>query len=124
MLVIPGNESRDLNDLEIVVRGGEEWVRWGTLLHRPMETVRSLPLGATTPVAVGPEGYAEWRSIPAVTSATNVSISGGTSWRLYDSDFQLLGNGAATGQEVVPAGGPGYLVVWGTPGAAVSVKVE
>jgi len=125
MLVIPGNNSRDLNDLDVVVRGGEEWARWGSYLHRPLETVPVLPRGATTAVPIGPERYAEWRSVQAGASAVSVSVSGATAWRFYDASFLPLGNGGATGEVVLPAGaGLGHLMLYGTAGGSVGVAVE
>ena len=125
MVVIPGNDGRDLNDLDVVLQGGEEWVRWGSFLHRPLQTVPVLPRSATTPVAIGPEGYAEWRSVQGRASAVKVSVSGATAWRFYEAGFQLLGNGAEAGEVVLPAGpGLGYLLVYGVPGGSVGVTVE
>jgi CubicO group peptidase (beta-lactamase class C family) len=125
MVVIPGNNGRDLNDLDVVLRGGEEWVRWGSFLHRPLETVPVLPRGAVTPVAIGPEEYAEWRSVQGGASAATVAVSGATAWRFYDASFRLLGNGAEAGEVALPAGaGPGYLLVYGVAGGSVGVSVE
>jgi hypothetical protein len=125
MLVIPGNNGRDLNDLDVVVRGGEEWVRWGDAMHRPLATVPLLPPGATTPVSIGPDGYAEWRAVKAGAAPLAITVTGSNAWRMYAPDFQLLGSGGATGQVTIPAGeGLGHLMLFGVPESRIGVTVE
>ncbi len=125
MLVIPTNNGRDLNDLVIVVKEGEEWVRWGDGMYRPLATVPRLPLGATTPVPIGAEGYAEWRDVEAGFAPRIVSVTGATSWKLYDPGFGLFGSGGTTGRMTVPAGaGTWRLMLFGAPGSPVGVTVE
>ncbi|MFZ4514118.1 MAG: serine hydrolase domain-containing protein [Geothrix sp.] len=124
MVVIPGNYGRDLNDLEVVVRGGEEWLRWGGWLHRPMATVPILPAGMSSRVLIGAEGHSEWRSLRVGALPLRVSVSGASAWRCYDQGFNLLASGEASGQGTLPAGaGLGYLQLFGTPGASFSVAV-
>ena len=118
-------EGRDLNDLDIVVQGGEEWVRWGDWLHRPTATVPVLPAGSTNTVVLGVEGYSEWRAVQAGAAPVTVSISGAYAWRFYGPDFTPLTSGAATGQATLPAGtGLGYLALFGTAGGSVRVTVD
>ena len=125
MLVIPVMNGRDLNDLDVVVKGGEEWVRWGDFLHRPAATVPVLPAGSTNTVVIGVEGYSEWRAVQAGAAPVTVSISGAYVWRFYGPDFTPLTSGAATGQATLPAGtGLGYLALFGTAGGSVRVTVD
>jgi CubicO group peptidase (beta-lactamase class C family) len=125
MLVLPGNFGRDMNDLDVVVKGGEEWVRWGDAMHRPLATVPLLPPGATTLVSIGPDGYAEWRAVKGGAAPLAVTVAGAVAWRFYSPDFQLLGSGGATGQVTMPAGeGLGHLMLFGAPGTSVGVTVE
>ena len=125
MLVIPGLMGRDLNDLDIVVRVGEEWVRWGGWLHRPTATVPVLPAGVTNTVVIGVEGYSEWRAVQAGAAPVTVSVSGAYAWRFYGPDFTPLASGAATGQATLPAGtGLGHLALFGTAGGSVRVTVD
>ena len=125
MLVIPGLQGRDLNDLDIVVKGGEEWVRWGDWLHRPTARVPVLPDGTTNTVVIGVEGYSEWRAVQAGVAPVTVSISGAYAWRFYGPDFTPLASGAATGQATLPAGtGLRYLALFGTAGGSVRVTVD
>jgi len=42
MLLIPQELGGDLKDVDIEIRGGEEWIRLGSYLYRPRETVLSL----------------------------------------------------------------------------------
>ena len=124
MLLIPGLQGTDINDLDVVVRGGEEWLRWGGYLHRPLETVPVLPAATTSPVAIGPEGFAEWRSVQRGAGQVSLSISGARAWRLYDDSFQTLKYGGPSDQAVVASGtGLAYLMLFGDAGGNVTVAV-
>jgi hypothetical protein len=124
MLVIPGMNGRDLNDLDIVNQGGEEWLRWADSLHRPLATVPLLPAGASTAVSIGPEGYAEWRTVQAGAAPVQLSISGTSAWRFYDAEFQALASGTASGETSLSAGtGLGYLLLFGPAHTRASVTL-
>ena len=125
MLVIPGMNGRDLNDLDVVVKAGEEWVRWGDATYRPLATVPTLSPGSTTSVSIGPEGYAEWRDVEAGPVPRTIQVTAATAWKLYDPDFLLAGSGGAGGRATVPAGAGGwYLTLFGAAGYQVGVSVE
>ena len=126
MLLLPGLTGTDMNALDVVVRGGEEWLRWGGYLHRPLETVPVLPAATTSPVAIVTKGYAEWRSVQLKVFPVQVSISGARAWRLYDKSFTTLASGGASGQPEVPSGAVtefAYLMLFGDAGASVTVTV-
>ena len=78
LLKIPVDLGRDLNDVVIVPKNGEEWVRYGSTLYRPQATVPILPVGTST-VTIGSEGYAEWRQVPV---AGLVTFAGATAWKV------------------------------------------
>jgi hypothetical protein len=125
MLLIPGLQGTDLDDLDVVVRDGEEWLRWGGYLHRPLETVVALPAAAASTVVIGAEGFAEWRSIACGTGSAAVAITGASAWRLYDATFQPLGSGGDGGQAALPTdAGLVYLMLQGDAGGSVSVTVQ
>ena len=123
ILLIPGMQGTDLNALDVVVRDGEEWIRWGGYLHRPLETMPVLPAATTSKIALGPEGFAEWRSVQLKeTSSVSVSLSGARAWRLYYDDFQTQKSGGPSEQPVIPAGkGLAYLMLFGDAGSNVTV---
>ncbi len=124
MLVIPGNHGRNLEDLEILVRQGEEWTRSGGYVNRPLETVPRLPVGATTSVPMGPEGWAEWRSVPLGGSAMPVTVTGARAWRTYGSAFEMLEGLNGDGTFTFPAvsqPGLGWLLLHGPAGGTVTV---
>jgi CubicO group peptidase (beta-lactamase class C family) len=116
-LQIPGNFGRDQEDLFVVPRGGEEWMRWAATLFRPLATVPALSAEANS-VAIGAEGYAEWR---VVQTPATLHISGARTWYLYDGEsFEKLAKGAGEPADVeAPAGS--YLVVFGPASSSVSV---
>jgi CubicO group peptidase (beta-lactamase class C family) len=124
MLLLPGLTGTDMNALDVVVRGREEWLRWGAYLHRPIETVPVLPAATTTLVAIGSEGYAEWRSVQLRESPVSVSISGARAWRLYNAKFETLKSGGPSNQPVLtPGTGLAYLMLFGDAGGNVTVAV-
>ena len=99
-LQIPAVGSRDMEDAMIETHGADEWVRWGSELFRPQDTVPALVDGPNT-VDFGPEGYAEWRT---VTKSTGVHIGAGTAWFLYDADSSYVGSGTTLPADVIVAG--------------------
>ncbi len=124
MLSIPGFSGMDLNDLDVVARGVEEWLRWGGYLHRPLETVPVLPAASISTVTVDPVGDAEWRSVQRRAAQVSLSISGARAWRLYDDSFQTLKSGGPGDQPVLtPGTGLAYLMLFGDAGSNVTVEV-
>jgi hypothetical protein len=108
-----------------VVRSGEEWLRWGGYLHRPLDTVPVLPKATTSSSAIGPEGFAEWRSVQLGADQVSISISGARAWRLYYDDFKTQKSSGASDQPAVPAGtGLAYLMLFGDAGSNVTVTLK
>jgi len=115
-MLIPVDMGRDLNDVEIESRNGEEWVRCGSSIHRPLDTVPAFAAGTVT---IGSEGYAEWRKLQ---SGGSVSISGAIAWKLYDPDMKKLvaaGKGSGT---VSGAAAGSYLMLYGTANSSITLK--
>lgn len=108
MLYIPQLMGTELNDVVPETRDSREWIRFGSYLFRPQETVQVLNTGA---VAIGADGLSEWRSLNA-TAAKTVTITPAAEtgrWKLYDADFKQLeaGRGAKT---LTLSGGMRYLL--------------
>ncbi len=117
-LKIPMELGRDLNDVVIETRNGEEWVRCGSTLYRPQASVPALPQGVST-VAVGAEGFAEWRRLPATGSVT---ILGSSAWKLYDGGIELQRSGTGSGSVNVETAGS-YLMLYGKPNTVILLTV-
>ena len=116
--------GRDIDALDTMMRSGEEWLRHGSYLHRPLSTVPLLSSGTTTTVLIGTEGYAEWRSIASGSGSKTIAMTGARAWSIYGPDFTLLGIGGTGNNATLPAGtGLGYLQLYGTTGGSVSVTV-
>jgi len=125
MLVIPQLNGRDLDDLDIEQRDGEEWVRFGSYLHRPLASVPLLPGGATEVVTIGPEGFAEWRAVAGDVAPVEVDITTTGAWQLYDGTFTGVANGRGSAVASLPAGGGlGHLMLFGDPGQTVTVATR
>jgi len=109
MLLIPQVNGRDLNDVVIETRGGEEWFRSGSCLYRPLETIQPLRSGTVT---IGMEGLAEWRLLDAAGVTKTVTITpavAGGHWKIYDSDFKQIETGEGA-KSVTLSGGMYYLL--------------
>ena len=125
MLTIPQISGRDLDDLNIVVRGGVEWIRLGSYLFQPLAAVPVLTRGAAATVTIGPEGYAEWRSVASDVTPAKVTITTTGAWRIYDPKFTSLANGKGNGVASLPQGsGLGYVILFGDPGQTIMVAVQ
>lgn len=115
-LKIPVVQGRDLDDVVIETRVGEEWVRVGSCLFRPLAGV---PIFASTSatLGIGSEGLAEWRRLAA---AATLTIAGAEAWRLYDSTLAYRDSGTGNAEmTAVPEGA--YLLVYGAANATITL---
>jgi hypothetical protein len=117
-LKIPFNSSRDLNDLEVIERGSEEWLRIGSSVFRPLEGLATLGAGAHA-LAIGPEGYAEWRRLGVFSP---LSISGCSHWKLFNDEYEQLAAGAGDARNV-GSQRAAFLWVVGKPGATIKIAL-
>lgn len=118
-LKMPYVQGRDLDDVLVELRNGEEWVHVGSSLFRPQSSVLALASGNST-VMTGTEGFSEWRQLPA---AGAVSLNGTSAWKLYDANFRLLESGGDGGHtSAVPAGA--YLLIYGAANTGVGGTVS
>ena len=125
MLIIPQLNGRDLDDLNIALRNGVEWIRFGSYMHQPLSSVVVMPRNTTSKVTIGPEGYAEWRAIATDVNPVRINISTIGAWRIYDPSFTNLANGKGNGVASLPAGsGLGYLTLFGDPGQTITMTVQ
>ena len=116
-LTVPNAQGRDLNDLRVEPRTDGEWLRFGAALYRPLSSVPAITAGSGA-VMIGPDGYVEWRTVPAGGS---VMISGNGRWKAFSVDGAPVGAGDADGAEVtVPAGA--RLALFGPAGAVLQVR--
>ncbi len=119
-LKIPIIAGTDLNDVVVEPRAGDEWLRIGSVLYRPQATLRALMAGNHT-VTIGPEGFGAWFRLPA---SGTVSIASSTAWKVLDAGLVLRASGENVGSTPLPGeGDAAYLLVYGAPGAAVSVTL-
>jgi CubicO group peptidase (beta-lactamase class C family) len=109
-ILIPAINGRDLSDINVIHRGDEEWLREGSTLYRPLDTIPAAPSGEAA-VVIGPEGYTEWRRLPP---EVKFSVTGADAVKLYDEDFvPLEPETNKTGK------GGAILAMFGAPGSTV-----
>ncbi|MCX5838701.1 MAG: serine hydrolase [Deltaproteobacteria bacterium] len=113
MLLIPQKHGKELDDVVIETHAGKEWIRFGSYLHRPQETVQALSNGT---VSVGAEGLAEWRSLDATGITKTVTITPAVAdgrWKIFNSKFEQMETGAGT-KTVTLSGGTYYFLFHNT----------
>jgi CubicO group peptidase (beta-lactamase class C family) len=109
MLLIPQKSGKELDDVVIENRAAEEWIRFGSYLYRPQETIQALSNGT---VSIGAEGLAEWRSLDAAGTTKTVTITpivAGGQWKIYNSKFEQIETGEGA-KSVTLSGGTYYLL--------------
>ncbi|MEW6548779.1 MAG: serine hydrolase domain-containing protein [Spirochaetota bacterium] len=112
-ILVPAVNGRDLMDVDVIGRGEEEWLREGSIVYRPLDSVPSAAPGETA-LAIGPEGYAEWRRLPG---ESKFSVTGAAATKLYDENFAPLDDSTdKTGQ------GGAYIALFGAPGQAIRIS--
>lgn len=110
---------RALQDAGMETWEGQEWLRLGSCLYRPLSGV---PLLATGPsaVSIGTDGFAEWRQLPP---AGTLSLSGATYWFIYDAGFKELASGMGSGVPSFSGAGAKYLMLFGAKGATIDLNL-
>lgn len=119
-LKIPYIYGRDLCDFVIVPQAGEEFVRLGSDMYRPLSNVPVLTTAATNTVTIGAESYAEWRHL---TSSAMLSIQGSADWKLYDGNFRILATGTGIMSGLL-APADAYLVIFGEANTSVTTSLS
>jgi len=110
--------TRDINDLFVETREGEEWLLWGSNLYRPLWTVPEL-VDRWNRVEIGDDGLGEWRKVSSVEA---VSIAGASIWYLFNEDLSELSWGQGDGITKTFDGGDNYLLVQGKAGQLIRVR--
>lgn len=110
-LVIPQIKGRDLNDVVIEKRGGQEWLRIGSFLFRPRDGAGILKAGRNS-IVVASDSTAEWRFVDLSGGSTLLGINPDTpdgTWRIYDGSLKHVETGKGKKDVTLP-GGKYYLV--------------
>lgn len=118
-LLIPQIVGRDLADLSVEIWEGQEWLRLGSYLYRPLSRIAPLALGYST-VRIGAGGFVEWRRLPATGTIT---ISGSTGWKVLSSDLQLIAYSTHNGSQALLGNGVKYLMLYGASGAEIGLNL-
>ena len=117
-LTLPDGVS-NLTEAGIEPRDGQQWLRLGSYLYRPLSGVPPLPSGSST-VAIGSDGFAQWRRLPAAGALT---LSGAARWFLYDAEFRELASGTGSGAPSFSGSGAKYLLLYGAQGTAIALNL-
>jgi len=91
MLLIPQIYGRDLDDVVMENHTDGEWIRLGSFLYRPQETIPALGAGGNS-VSIGSQGLAEWRTIDATAVTKTITITPDARWGIYNSNFERIEN--------------------------------
>jgi CubicO group peptidase (beta-lactamase class C family) len=119
VLVLPQN-GRDQNDLFILDNNGEEWLRFGSFIYRPLETIVQIsPL-----VVIGSEGYAEWRYMASEDIQKTIEITSNAAWKIYNSEFEIIEQGTGNVQKTLAAtSGRYYFLFFGNAGDTIQTTI-
>ena len=117
-LALPDGMS-SLVDRGIETWSGQQCLRVGSYLYRPLSGVAPLAPGAST-VPIGSDGFAEWRRLPP---AGMLSLAGAGYWFLYDEGFRELASGTGSGAPPFSGVGAKYLLLFGEKDTAISLNL-
>lgn len=119
VIQIPGRTGSNIDDVRIERRQGEEWLRFGSFLYRPLETVPELASGNSTH-SIKAEGLAEWRHVPA---GATLSIAGARYWRVFSEAMELVAASTDEQEGRPPAlGSPSYLILFADAGQRIQLE--
>jgi hypothetical protein len=117
-LVLP-DSGKDMQEAGIEAWSGQNWLRLGSYLYRPLAGISRLALGPSE-ASIGSNGFAEWRRLPA---SGTLSISGATSWFLYDAEFNGLASGTGSSSPSFSGADEKYIALFGTSGATIRLNL-
>jgi CubicO group peptidase (beta-lactamase class C family) len=124
-ILIPIAEGRDLSDLEIVNRDGEEWLISAGFLYRPLEGVAALDYGQTRTFLIQEENLTEWIRLEQAGIEATMVINGpqDSRWVVWDAQFNLAGQGWGPASIVLNDDkGPYYAALYAEPGQTVKLS--
>ncbi|MFO7727840.1 MAG: serine hydrolase domain-containing protein [Desulfonatronovibrio sp.] len=126
-LLIPIANGRDMSDLEIISRDGEEWLRCSGFLYRPLETVPGVQYGSYRQVTVQEEYLTEWVRLEPAGIEANMVFNGpeNARWIVWDADFNQAGRGWGPASIVLDdQNSPYYVALYAKPGQTLNLAWE
>ncbi len=117
-LMVPDN-VRGMEDAAMETWNGEEWMRLGSYLCRPLSEVPLVEEGERS-VAISSQGFGEWFRLP---SSGELSISGSTFWFLYDPEVKEITSGTTGGTLRLSDTHAAYLLLRGEPGGVIALNL-
>ncbi len=114
--------GRDMTDIVIFDRGGEEWIRDYGLEFRPASGIATLVPGDVLMVTIKDDGYSEWFFIPEDPGQSLWVVKGDMArWLVYDPDTMVVADSLQGSRSGVSAPPGGLLQLAGEPGAEFAV---
>lgn len=123
-ILIPIANGRDMSDLEIISRNGEEWLKCSGFLYRPLETVPGVQYGSGRQFTVQEEYLTEWMRLDEATVDADMVFTGpdNARWVVWDVDFNQVGQGWGPARVTLSSGdGPHYAALYGEPGQTMEL---
>ena len=117
-LIVPDN-VRGMEDAAMESWNGQEWMRLGSYLYRPLSGLVLLEEGERL-VAISSQGFGEWFRLP---SSGELSISGSTFWFLYDAQGVEITSGTTGGTLKLSDTEAVYLLLRGEPETAIALNL-
>jgi CubicO group peptidase (beta-lactamase class C family) len=123
LLFLLPQAGRDIDELTIFEPEADvEWVRFGTYIYRPMESVQAIS-SPSTAVIIGDEGYDEWLRLDGSATRT-VTIISSSAFKIWDADSNLAASGDSSGTVILTAiPGNYYVQLFGKPGDYIMINV-
>lgn len=113
-LTVP-DSVREMQDVALEDWRGEEWLRVGSYLYRPLSGVPLLSKGETA-VTIGKEAFAEWFRLP---SSGMLSVTGAKFWIRYDDSVTEVASGSQNMSINLSESGAAYLLLYGEEGETI-----
>ncbi|WP_179953124.1 serine hydrolase domain-containing protein [Desulfobotulus mexicanus] len=126
-LKIPMAMGRDLSDLEIELKNGEEWFRYAGSLYRPLDSIATLSKGGQDTFRTEEEGITFWIRLTTgpEEGLLSIELADRGRWRLFDQNFeqQDMGNHS---KDILLAPGSGtyFLGFYADPGEIITLRLR
>ncbi|MCF7945353.1 MAG: beta-lactamase family protein [Spirochaetia bacterium] len=124
-ILIPIVLGRDLSDLEVIDRDGQEWLTCRGNLYRPLEDITKIKYGSYLEISVQEKYLTEWVCLEQVGIDAQMIFNGPeeSRWIVWDSEFNQVERGWGSANiDLKDQDGPHYVALYAEPGQIMDLS--
>lgn len=124
-ILIPIVLGRDLSDLKIIDRDGQEWLTCRDYLYRPLEDITQIKYGSYLEITVQEKYLTEWVCLEQAGIDAQMVFNGpeDSRWIVWDTEFNQVDRGWGSANIFLKGqDGPYYVALYAEPGQTMDLS--